>query len=129
MMTINYRPDLNSGTHRDAIRMARGLLDQRGARWVYDWTPGPTYGSRRRATFAEIRAKIEEGLPRARAYLEARADIEMKRERALADPVDGPRIRAHEDESHRLFDKSWTREVGSGREAYRVAIRDIVCKY
>jgi len=44
-----------------AIRLARCWAEGMGqyeCAWVYDWTPGPRYGSRRETTWSEKRAAV-----------------------------------------------------------------------
>ena len=54
------------------IAWMRTRQDQ-DARWVYDWTPGSTYGSRRSSPAAERRAVFAKHLRSAWADMRARA--------------------------------------------------------
>ena len=72
-------------TRKDAIRLARCWaegMSQRDCAWVYDWTPGPTYGARRETTWAEKRAAVMRRYDEAKAAIAHIQSQQAKRDRA-----------------------------------------------
>lgn len=67
-----------------AIRLARCWAQGpsgRDADWAFDWTPGPSYGSRRATTWAEKRAAVAEQFERAKDEASRLAEYRERRER------------------------------------------------
>lgn len=79
-MHINRRQVMTT-----AWALVRGEM-QRDFRFIYDWTPGPTYGQRRETTAEEKRAVFAAALRRAWATVKDAARITAER-RQTARPV------------------------------------------
>lgn len=77
--------DFTANPTTAAIRLARcwaGGMSQMECAWVYDWTPGPTHGSRRETTWAEKRAAVMARYDEAKEKIAIVQALSAKRERA-----------------------------------------------
>ena len=98
-----------------AIRLARVRAQYDTACcWNYDWTPGPSYGSRRPATWAEKRAAVKF------RYDQAKVDVAFAKERIAkrerAERLHGDKIERLHQAKRDLELKPWGVSIRAERE-------------
>lgn len=109
--------DFNANPITAAIRLARCWAEGMGqyeCAWVYDWTPGPRYGSRREATWAEKRSAVMARYQEAKEQVAKVQALNAQRERAERNH--GAELRVLREERRMLENKPWGVNIRPAQE-------------
>ncbi len=110
-----------------AIRLARCWaegMSKMDLDWVYDWTPGPSYGSRRPTTWPEKRAAVADQLPRAK--VESTAMQERKARAARNEIKHADELSRLRQERYLLENKPWGVNIRPEQDRIDGAIRELL---
>lgn len=82
--------DLSLNDRAEVMQMAWRTMRHHDNQWVYDWTPGSNYGSRRKPSLTEFRARFSAALKAAWANMRERLAhrAACRAARATARPLD-----------------------------------------
>jgi len=109
--------DFNANPTTAAIRLARCWAEGMGQHecaWVYDWTPGPRYGSRRETTWSEKRAAVMARYQEAKEQVFKVQALNAQRERAERNH--GAELRVLREERRMLENKPWGVNIRPAQE-------------